>query len=201
MRSMALREINGGHDESYGHLPRYCEMVKQTNPSSSAFCAWKQRNDPPRSLVFSNIFISFKEVIEGLAAGCRSLIRVDGAHLKGNYGGVLLSAVATDGNNELYPFAWAIVPVEDGEYWKFFICHLKNILKDCNRGNEWCIISDRQKGIDLALTELWPEVGRRYCCKQLVKNWKTSFPGPLMHSLFWLACSATSPFTFRKAMC
>ncbi|XP_021713750.1 uncharacterized protein LOC110681903 isoform X2 [Chenopodium quinoa] len=153
MRSIALREINGGHDESYGHLPRYCEMVKQTNPGSAANCAWR-KNDPQLSLTFSSIFISFKGAIDGLGAGCRSLIGVDGAHLKGNYGGVLLSAVAIDANNELHPFAWAIVSVEDGENWKFFIWHLKQILKDLNRGDDWCIISDRQKGIDLALTEL-----------------------------------------------
>lgn len=56
------------------------------------------------------------------------------------------------------------------------------------------------KGIDVALNELWPEAGRRYCCLHLLKNWKTPFPGPLMYSLFWLACTATSPFSFKKAM-
>ncbi|KAL2933638.1 Protein FAR1-RELATED SEQUENCE 6 [Bienertia sinuspersici] len=200
MRSIALREIHGGHDESYGQLPRYCEMVKQTNPGSAAFCAWTPQNDPQCPLTFSSIFISFKGAIDGLGTGYRSLVGIDGAHLKGNYGGVLLSAIAIDANNELYPFAWAIVPGEDGESWKFFMWHLKNILKECNRGNDWCIISDRQKGIDVSLTEIWPEVGRRYCCKHLAKNWKAAFPGPLMHSLFWLACSATSTFTFKKAM-
>ncbi|XP_021728305.1 uncharacterized protein LOC110695365 [Chenopodium quinoa] len=120
MRSIALREINGGHDESYGHLPRYCEMVKQTNPGSAAKCAWR-KNDPQLSLTFSRIFISFKGAIDGLGTGCRIFIGVDGAHLKGNYAGVLLSAVAIDANNELNPFAWAIVSVEDGKNWKFLI--------------------------------------------------------------------------------
>ncbi|XP_021750684.1 uncharacterized protein LOC110716379 [Chenopodium quinoa] len=108
-------------------------MVRQTNPGSAAYCAWSQQNGPNKALIFSSIFISFKGVIDGVGAGCRSLIGVDGTHLKGNYGG---------------------------------------ILKDCNRGDDWCIMSDRQKGIDPALTELWPEVKR----------------------------SATSPFTFKKAM-
>ncbi|KAL2896957.1 putative transposase for insertion sequence element, partial [Bienertia sinuspersici] len=69
-----------------------------------------------------------------------------------------------------------------------------------NRGDDWCIISDRQKGIEPALNAVWPKAGRRYCCKHLAKNWKGEFSGPLMHSLFWRAASATSPFTFRKAM-
>ncbi|XP_021773240.1 uncharacterized protein LOC110737171 [Chenopodium quinoa] len=171
MRAVALKEINGGHDTSYGHLPKYCEMVKETNPGSAANYAWKKLNPPDPSLTFSSIFISFKADIDGVVAGCRSLVGVDGAHLKGHFGGVLLSAVAKDGNNELFPFAWAIVPKEDGDNWKYFFWHLKHILSGSRRGNGWCIISDRQKGIDVALTEIWSEVDRRYCCKHLAKNW------------------------------
>ncbi|KAL2900514.1 Endochitinase 3, partial [Bienertia sinuspersici] len=121
-------------------------------------------------------------------------------HLKGNFREILLSAVALDGNNELFLVAWAIVRAEDIDNWKFFIWHFKNAFKDSGRGDNWCIISDRQKGIDLATKELWPEVGRRYCCRHLSKNWKKAFPGPLMWFLFWKACGATSQFTFKKAM-
>ncbi|XP_021775764.1 uncharacterized protein LOC110739622 [Chenopodium quinoa] len=200
MRSKALRDINGGHDISYAQLPDYREMVRSTNPGSATFCAWTPQDHIDRPLQFLNIFISFKGCIDGLLSGCKSFIGVDGAHLKGNYGGVLLSAVALDANNELFPFAWAIVSVEDTENWKFFVWHLKNLLKDSGRRDEWCIISDRQKGIDAALTELWPKAGRRYCCKHLVKNWKKPFPGPLMFNLFWMACGAYSKFTFRNSM-
>ncbi|XP_021747169.1 uncharacterized protein LOC110713015 [Chenopodium quinoa] len=180
-------------------LPKYCEMIKSTNPGSFVFCAWVQLQEHEKPLVFKSIFISFKGVLDGLKA-CRSLIGVDGAHLKGNYGGVLLSAVALDANNELYPFAWAIVSGEDTDNWCFFVWNLKNMLKDLGRGNSWCIISDRQKGINLALTELWNEADKRYCCKHLVANWKKAFPGPLLFSLFWKSCGAFSPFTFKKAM-
>ncbi|GFS38210.1 hypothetical protein Acr_00g0056250 [Actinidia rufa] len=40
----------------------------------------------------------------------RPFIGVDGCHLKGPYGGVLLSAVALDGDSGLYPLAFAILP-------------------------------------------------------------------------------------------
>ncbi|KAL2903252.1 Transposase for insertion sequence element IS905, partial [Bienertia sinuspersici] len=201
MRALALKMINGGHDESYSFLPKYAEMVKLTNPESAAHCVWVEGQGPEKPLVFKSIFISFKGVIDGLSAGCRSLIGVDGTHLKGSFGGILLSAIAIDANNELFPFAWAIVSGEDEENWSFYLSHLKNLLyKHANRGDDWCIISDRQKGIEPALNAVWPKAGRRYCCKHLAKNWKGEFSGPLMHSLFWRAASATSPFTFRKAM-
>ncbi|XP_021747633.1 uncharacterized protein LOC110713496 [Chenopodium quinoa] len=55
-------------------------------------------------------------------------------------------------------------------------------------------------GIDLAISEIWLKVGRRFCCKHLVKNFKKEFPGLLMFQLFWKAAGAYNPFTFKKAM-
>ncbi|KMS97371.1 hypothetical protein BVRB_6g155710 [Beta vulgaris subsp. vulgaris] len=93
-----------------------------------------------------------------------------------------------------------LVSAEDEKGWSFFIYHLKNVLQQSDRGNNWCIISDRHKAIDKACRELWPEVGRRYCTKHLSVNWKRVFSGPKMWQLFWLAAGATSEFTFKKAM-
>ncbi|KAL2905132.1 matrix protein, partial [Bienertia sinuspersici] len=56
------------------------------------------------------------------------------------------------------------------------------------------------KGVDLALKKVWPEAKRRYCCRHLSRNFKKCFPGPLMYILFWRACNATDPYTFKKAM-
>ncbi|XP_057548020.1 uncharacterized protein LOC130826447 [Amaranthus tricolor] len=116
MRTLALKEINGGHYESYGYLPA--------------------EDSIERPLTFTSIFISFGATISGLVKGCKGLIGVDGAHLKGQYGGTLLSSIALDGNNHLFPIAWAIVSGEDQETWKFFVWHLKYILNDSGRGDD-----------------------------------------------------------------
>ena len=115
MRTMTLNEINGGHDESYFFFPGYVDMIKETNPGSSAICAWHKKESIERPLTFRSIFISFSACVSGLIGGCRSFIDVDGAHLKGQYGGTLLSAIALDGNNQHFPVAWAIVSGEDQE--------------------------------------------------------------------------------------
>ena len=96
-------------------VPGYVEMVKQTNQGSIAVCAWKLEDSIERPLTSTNIFISFGAVIRGLVKGCRGRIRIDGAHLKGQYGGTLLSAVALDGNNQLFPNTWAIDSGDDQE--------------------------------------------------------------------------------------
>ncbi|KAL2925032.1 1-deoxy-D-xylulose-5-phosphate synthase [Bienertia sinuspersici] len=161
MKAQALIEIHGGFDVSYSYLPNYCEVIKSTNPGSLAHCTWNSAEHPERPLSFNCIFISFKGCLDGVVAGCRGLIGVNGTFLKGNYGGVLLSAIALDGNNEMFPLAWAVVSCEDERNWKFFIHHLNTLLQNTERGDNWCIISDRHKAG---------------------------------------AASATSPFTFGKAM-
>ena len=40
MRTIALKEINRGHDESYSYLLSYVDMIKETNQRSSTICAW-----------------------------------------------------------------------------------------------------------------------------------------------------------------
>ncbi|XP_074283348.1 uncharacterized protein LOC141607898 [Silene latifolia] len=134
-KDIAIMEINGGHDDSYRQLPRYCEVIKSTNPGSVAHCALVPMDSPERPLQFKNIFIAFQAQCEGSIRGYKSLIGVDGTHLKGNYGGVLLSAVAMDDNNELFPVAIAVVELENKETWRKFFCHLKQILKDSGRNN------------------------------------------------------------------
>lgn len=101
VKKKALIEIHGSHDDSYSRLPDYCQVIHNLNPGSIATCSWNPPDHPEKPLTFNRIFIC----LDGLFAECRSLIGMDGTHLKGNYGGVLLSAVAMDANNEIFPFA------------------------------------------------------------------------------------------------
>ncbi|CAL8081845.1 unnamed protein product [Prunus armeniaca] len=45
--------------------------------------------------------------------GCRSVIGVDGCHLTGPYTGQVLTAVGVDGNNGMFPIAYAVVEAEN----------------------------------------------------------------------------------------
>ena len=42
---------------------------------------------------------------------------LDGCHLKGPYGGVLLGTIGMDANLQFFPLAYAIVEIEDSETW------------------------------------------------------------------------------------
>lgn len=144
MKKYVIDKLFGGHDESYTQLPSYARVIVETNPESKAFCSYMESETIPREMLFSSFFISFAAMWKGFLGGCRPLIGIDGTHLKGNYGGILLSAVALDGNNEIFPLAYAIVSVEDKDNWSFFLWNLYNIIKESSR-KDWTIISDRQK--------------------------------------------------------
>ena len=48
-------------------------------------------------------------------------------------------------NNQMYPVAWAAVPIENYETWYWFIGLLQKDLNINNGGEGWVFISDQQK--------------------------------------------------------
>ena len=80
---------------------------------------------------------------KGFRNGCRPFIGVDGCHLKGPYGGVLLAAVSLDGNCGLFPIAVAIVELENGDSWGWFLHLLSSVIGDFSR--PLAVMSDGQK--------------------------------------------------------
>ncbi|KAL0322513.1 UNVERIFIED_CONTAM: hypothetical protein Sangu_1870600 [Sesamum angustifolium] len=84
---------------------------------------------------FSKSYVCFDAYRRGFLSGCRPVIGVDGCHLKGLYRGVLLTAVSTDPNNNLYPLAYPMVARETRESWQWFLELLNgdlHILKTCS---------------------------------------------------------------------
>ncbi|XP_057246724.1 uncharacterized protein LOC130589472 [Beta vulgaris subsp. vulgaris] len=148
VRSMARVELYGGFDESYGLLPRYAEVIKETNLGSYALISWT--GDTAQSQPkFKSCFIAFSAQIKGFIRGCRPIIRIDGAHLSGGYKGVMLTAVSIDGNNELFVIAYAIVPTESIDSWSYFFSNLKLIFQqEGYKRTDWTFISDRMRGVE-----------------------------------------------------
>ena len=58
---------------------------------------------------FQRLYVCLQAMKQGFKEGCRPIIGVDGCHLKGAYPGMILVAVSKDGNNCIFPIAWAVV--------------------------------------------------------------------------------------------
>ncbi|XP_021747618.1 uncharacterized protein LOC110713483 [Chenopodium quinoa] len=54
VKAMCKERIHGGFGEAYSLLPKYADMVKETNPSSYALVSWDESNanEPPRFKAF-----------------------------------------------------------------------------------------------------------------------------------------------------
>ncbi|GMP27259.1 hypothetical protein CsSME_00003328 [Camellia sinensis var. sinensis] len=117
----ALETIEGNHVASYSKLSKYANEIMKTNLGSLVKIE-RGRVGPKLDVVmFKRIFISLAAMQKGFKDGCRPFIGMDGYHLKGPYGGLLLVVVALDGDNGLFLLAYDVVDCECKESWRFFL--------------------------------------------------------------------------------
>nr|KAJ0226615.1 hypothetical protein LSAT_V11C100021010 [Lactuca sativa] len=82
--------------------------------------------------------------------------------------GQLLCSIGRDGNNHIYPIAWAVVCVENKDNWKWFLENLQEDLHlEGGYGNT--LMSDQHKGIIEAVKDLFPEIEHRQCARHACK--------------------------------
>ena len=153
-RRKCLDELEGNHGSQYTLLPTYVTEVRKSNPGSVVKIKYQLPppnanpdifNSIPQYPVFQRFYFCFDALKKGFVEGCRPFIGMDGCHLKGPYGGVVISAVGLDGNNGLFPLAFAVVESENKESWSFFLENLRDTLNDSLPTRPWVIMSDQQK--------------------------------------------------------
>lgn len=76
-------------------LPWYVNKVAEMNPCSVVII----KNDSEK---FKHAFFSFQACLLGFKKMFRPLLLVGGTHLLGKYDGILLAAIAKDGNEGLF---------------------------------------------------------------------------------------------------
>ena len=118
-------------------------MVLETNLGSIAKIQY-ERPDIAMYPTLKRFFLCFDAMKKGFINGCRPFLRIDGCHLKGPFGGILLVAISLDGNNGLFPVAIAIIEVECKDSWLFFSYHLDAALVSMI-DKPLCIMSNQQK--------------------------------------------------------
>lgn len=112
-RDLALKWINGNEREQYQKLLAYKAEIEYTNPGSTVHL-WTNYGE------FKGYYVCLSGLKRGWNEGIRKLVCIDGTWLKGNFKGELLTAVSLDGNDQIYPIAWAVVVKENQETWCWF---------------------------------------------------------------------------------
>ncbi|KAL7202604.1 hypothetical protein ACSBR1_034132 [Camellia fascicularis] len=113
---------------SFDQLRWYLETAMRTN-SGSVF----ELDVDESSGCFRRLFVAFHGCLYGFQF-CRSLLFVDGTFLKGRYKGHLLAATSKDGNQSLFPLAFAIVDAENQDNWMWFLSRRLTFVSDCQHG-------------------------------------------------------------------
>jgi hypothetical protein len=68
-------------------------------------CKWR---DPTSN----RMYICLDACKKGVKYGCRPFISLDACHLQGENGGQLLCAIGKNGNDDMFPIAYAVVEDE-----------------------------------------------------------------------------------------
>ena len=149
--------------------------------------------------MFERVFISLKACKDGFNKGCTPILGFDGCFLKGYCKGMLLAAIGIDPNNSQYPVAFAVVEKENTSSWRWFL-HLLSEDLQINNPRRFTLISDRQKGLEKALGEIFPGAEIRFCVRHLHANFKINHGGLLLKQLLWSCARATTRAEFTRRM-
>ncbi|XP_070057913.1 uncharacterized protein [Nicotiana tomentosiformis] len=134
---IAKAMIRGTHEEGYALLEAYRHVMMAYNEGSIVDLKVDHK------LNFRYFFLSVGAFIKGITY-MRKVIEVDGTFLSGRYGGCLLSAVAQDIKNHIFPIALCVVDKECDASWTYFFEQLRHI---ADNSDELCIISNRYLSI------------------------------------------------------
>lgn len=142
-KTLVRDKISGNYKEEFSMLRDYGDELLDKNPGNTVVISTDRVNIefPP---VFKRMYVCFDALKKGCMLGCRKILGLDGCFLKGPCKGELLSAVGKDGNNQMFPVAWAIVEVECKDSWTWFLDILRSDL-NLGDGKGFTIISDKHK--------------------------------------------------------
>ncbi|GJW92625.1 hypothetical protein Tco_0170178, partial [Tanacetum coccineum] len=196
-RRIALYNLKKNVGSQYDRLVDYASELRKKNPGTTVYLCIDLLADGTH--MFNSFYVCFHNLKEGWNAGCRKVIGLDGCFLKGVCQGELLAAIGRDGNNQIYPIAWAVVQVESIESWEWFV---KLLTKDLGLadGHGITFISDRHKGLIQTVRRVVPRVEQRLCVRHIYANFKNVYPGVLFRNLFWQASKAFYHQKFKNTM-
>ena len=100
--------------------------------------------------VFQHVFLAFHPSIEGFFH-CQPILSIDGTHLCGTYKGTLMIDMGCDGNNKLFPLAFAIIEGGNIDSLGWFLAYIRNNVTQWMR---LCVIVNKHPGIMEAMTDV-----------------------------------------------
>ncbi|XP_042464748.1 uncharacterized protein LOC122047481 isoform X1 [Zingiber officinale] len=163
-REVAQKELFDSMKETYNQLPWFAEKILETNPNSVALLS------ASLDTKFRHFFVSFHASLHGFEHGCRPLLFLDRIPLKATNQHKLLVAATVDGNDAVFPVAFAVVEDENYDSWFWFLFQLKCAV---TTSRTITFVSNRQKGLDGAILRVFEDNSHHcYCLHHLLEEFK-----------------------------
>ncbi|KAK2651283.1 hypothetical protein Ddye_018772 [Dipteronia dyeriana] len=141
-KKIVLNNSKTDHITAYTKMKKYDNAIIAMNPGT---CVKVSLTEVPGTNPRVNrFFLSFKASQVGVKKGYRPLIGIDGCHLTGQFGGVMLLANDLDGDNGIFPIAFYVYEFRTFESWTWFLKLLVECLGWDDR-KPICLMSDQQK--------------------------------------------------------
>ncbi|KAL9341366.1 hypothetical protein Peur_064691 [Populus x canadensis] len=197
-KEIAKEQLQGSYKEAYNQLPFFCDKIMETNPGSLATFTTKDDSS------FERLFVSFHASLYGFVQGCRPLLFLDSLPLNSKYQGTLLAATAADGNDSVFPVAFALVDAETNDNWHWFLLQMKTAL---STSCPITFVADKLKGLKESIAEIFKGSFHGYCLRYLSEQLIQDLKGQFSHEVKRLmiedlnaAAYACRPEIFQRCM-
>ncbi|GAB4835597.1 hypothetical protein Ancab_039512 [Ancistrocladus abbreviatus] len=197
-KEIAKEQLQGSYKDAYGQLPIFCEKIMESNPGSLATFTTKEDSS------FHRLFVSFHATLYGFQQGCRPLLFLDSIALKSKYQGTLLAATAADGDDGVFPVAFAVVDAETDDNWRWFLLQLKSALLT---SSSITFVADRRKGLKESISEIFDDSFHGYCLRYLTEELISDLNGQFSHEVkrllvedFYAAAYAATLEAFQRCI-
>lgn len=171
-RCTVNRELEDSFKEQYAVLEDYFKQLQETNHGSTAKIQSNMQGD---KRIFERCYVCLHSCKEGFKNGCRPFIGLDGCFLKGCCKGVLLAAIGIDASNNIFSIAYSVVEKEIISIWTWFIELVRDDLAPLEP-QSFTFMSDRQKGLQNAVENIFNSPDSRFCVRHMHANFKKEFP-------------------------
>ncbi|GKC47461.1 ATP-dependent (S)-NAD(P)H-hydrate dehydratase [Tanacetum coccineum] len=139
--------LKGDVKVQYSLLRDYVSELHKCNPDTTIKIDVYREEDPEKTTrMFRRIYVCLGALKMGFKEGGMELLGLDGAFMRGQYHGQMLTVVGVDANNGIYPVAYGIVESENQYSWTWFLTCLADDL-DLFSNSNFTFITDRQKGV------------------------------------------------------
>ena len=116
------------HESHFARILDYQEEIHTSNDGSTMEIETIPGPIPGGLQRFYRLYVCFEASKSSWRQSCRPIIGLDAAFMKWDIKGQMLAAVGRDGDNRIFPIAWAVVEVEDIDNWMWFVRLLKKDL-------------------------------------------------------------------------